>query len=163
MRTDDFRLRPATAADSTFLRDLFVACRAPELARSGCSAAELAVLLDLQVRARELDYGRRHPDAICEVIEKGDVPVGRVLVAVSATDVVVVDLAVAPAERRQGAATAALERWITEADDTRRSMTLQVAHGNPAIRLYERLGFSRVATTPVGAQLLRSAREVLDA
>jgi ribosomal-protein-alanine N-acetyltransferase len=57
----------------------------------------------------------------------------------------VMNLAVAPEHRRHGIATALLERLFElTRDDTRRGHTLEVRVSNVgAIRLYERLGFTR--------------------
>ena len=50
-------------------------------------------------------------------------------------------LFVTPAFRRKGYATAVLNRLIEEAADAGLSVTLGVVKTNPAVRLYERLGF----------------------
>jgi ribosomal protein S18 acetylase RimI-like enzyme len=64
------------------------------------------------------------------------------LQSMPSTDTVfLAQLFVTPAFRRKGHAAAVLNRLIEEASDAGLSVTLGVVKTNPALRLYERLGF----------------------
>jgi GNAT superfamily N-acetyltransferase len=134
-------LRPTRDEDAAFLRALFVEARAADLMADSLPDEQAATLLALQVEARDRDHARRYPHAVDRVIEVDGRPVGRILVDETGAAVRVVDLGVLAAERGRGAATYALTRWTEEADRSGRDMTLQVAFGNPAARIYERIGF----------------------
>ncbi|GAB2881280.1 GNAT family N-acetyltransferase [Nocardioides pacificus] len=145
MSAATYRLRSARPEDAALLRELFVQERRVELARSGCSPDQLEQLLDLQLTARDRSYAGRFPEAVSQIVEREGHPVGRILVAEVAdaggVEVRVVDLAVTQAERRRGAATAALRHWLERADHAERPVTLQMSPGNPAGALYAGLGF----------------------
>jgi ribosomal protein S18 acetylase RimI-like enzyme len=56
----------------------------------------------------------------------------------------IVDIALLPEQRGKGIGTALLRDLLAEADGTGKRVTIHVERLNPALRLYERLGF-RVA------------------
>jgi len=67
-----------------------------------------------------------------------------------------VDIAILPEQRNRGVGTTFLRDLIAESESTGRPLKLQVAKGNPAARLYERLGFSRVSEDQVYLQMARN-------
>lgn len=134
--------RAVDDADLAFTTALHHACRRPELAAAGLDDGIVQLLLDQQLHARDASYRTRHglDDRIIETVTDGTVvPVGRLTVDDGPQGLRVVDLAVLPAWRGQGVATAALASTI--ARYAGRAVSLRVRHGNPALRLYERLGF----------------------
>jgi GNAT superfamily N-acetyltransferase len=50
-------------------------------------------------------------------------------------------MAVRPEHRGRGIGTQLLDRLLAEADRSYRAVSLSVSDGNPAVRLYQRLGF----------------------
>ena len=134
-------LRDATDDDRPFLLALYASTRADELARTGWSAETRQVFVQMQYAAQHADYLRRHPDSRCQVIESGDVPVGRLWFARDGHSLHVLDLSLIPALRGQGIGGACLRRVLDEAGLDGLDVRLHVAVGNPARRLYERLGF----------------------
>ena len=135
--------RPATDADDRFLRDLFAATR-PEFDHLPADVA--SGLLAHQYEIRAAQYAARFPDARDTIIEIGGRPIGRLLVAESEPPgergvTVVVDIAIHPDAQGRGHGTAVLEALLAEADRRGDVVELSVARDNPAIRLYERLGF----------------------
>lgn len=153
-------LRPVREADRAFLHALFVEDRSADLMLGALPEEQAATLLAFQVEARDRAHGERYPDAVGEVIEVDGRPVGRILVAEHGSTLRVVDLGVLAAERGRGAATYALESWTRRADQSGRAMTLQVRFGNPAARIYARLGFAPApAEDPTQQTLRRTPRE----
>ncbi len=137
-------LRPATAGDGPFLRDLFVRTRAPRLAAAGLPPAALEALLAeqaaLEPRARALS----HPEATNLVALDDGVPVGRILIDRSGPEDRLVDLAIVPEAQGRGRGAELLRRLIGEAAAAGRALSLSVDRTNTgALRLYERLGFGR--------------------
>lgn len=156
-------LRLARDTDAAFLRALFVEGRSAELMLEALPAEQAATLLAIQVEARDRGHADRYPDAVDQVIELDGRPVGRILVAEHGSVLRVVDLGVLAAERGRGAATYALESWTRRADETGRAMTLQVAFGNPAARIYARLGFEpTTGEDPTQRSMRRTPRREAD-
>lgn len=132
--------RPARPEDEPFLFTLYAATREAEVSAWGWSPAQQQAFLGMQYQAQARSYAQQFPAADHQLICRGGDPVGRILVhrGPEATDLV--DIALLPAYRGAGAGTALIRELQAEG----RPVRLHVLKGNPAQRLYERLGF-RVA------------------
>ena len=111
----------------------------------------------MQWRAQRLGYATQWPHAHDTIIERDGRPVGRLLVDYGDVTTIV-DIAVLPGERNQGVGSAALPSLLAAADENRRAVRLTVSDGNPARRLYERLGFVPVARHGMDTVMERRAR-----
>ena len=136
--------RPATGADEELLRALFVSSRPFDVS----VLADVPGLLEMQYAARDRSYAAAHPALRDEIVLVADEPVGRLLTAPLTAGCHVVDIALAPAHRGQGLGTTLLERLLDDGP-----VSLEVAVGNPARRLYERLGFTVVGATDTDLSL----------
>ncbi len=135
-------LRPATLADEEFLLGLYTSTRA-DLA---VLPAELRVgLVRQQYVAQDAHYRQSNPDASFDVVEVDGRPAGRLYVDRRADDVRVIDISLLPEHRGDGIGTALIRAVQDEAAAAGRSVSLHVALGNRAGRLYERLGFRLAA------------------
>ena len=133
-------LRPATAEDAPFLARLYAGTRDDLLALPLPEPAR-AALVAHQHEARSRQHAAAYPAASSDVIELEGARVGR-LVADHADDALrIVDIAVLPEHRGRGIGTAVLRAVLAEADLHHLPVTLRIAAGNPAQRLYGRLGF----------------------
>lgn len=140
-------LRPVQADDEGFLYDLYAATRAGELAQWGWDAAQQDAFLRLQFRAHEQHYARALPHADQQIVVRDGASVGRLIVARNDRDIVLADIALLPAARNAGLGTRLIAAVLTEAAATARPVRLHVAIGNPALRLYRRMGFVVLAET----------------
>jgi ribosomal protein S18 acetylase RimI-like enzyme len=138
-------LRPATAADAAFLRGLFGEPRRAELLASGVGEREADLLVELQFRAQDAQYHSAFPLAERAVVEVDDIPAGRLVVDRRTHELRIVDSAVSTAFRGRGVGSSLLNSLQVEAAQSGQVLCLRVARGNPAQRLYERLGFREVA------------------
>lgn len=138
-------LRHAQASDRAFLVALYASTRAEEFAHLGWPAEMEQAFMALQFEAQRGDYARRHPGAQCQVIEQRRCPIGRLWVAQDARSLTLLDISLVAQLRGQGIGTACLARVLRHAQAARLDVELQVVRGNPAQRLYERLGFRAVA------------------
>jgi ribosomal protein S18 acetylase RimI-like enzyme len=132
--------RTATAADDAFLRELYASTRA-DLEVVDWPDETRAAFCEMQWRAQRAGYASSYPGALDEVIEVNGRPAGRVLIGEMAGVLVLVDLALLPDVRGLGVGRQVIEDLQREAAVTGRGVRLQVAAGNPARGLYERLGF----------------------
>lgn len=123
-----------TETHRAFCRQLFVAC-------SPLAAVLPAPLLRLQADAQYASHGFVHASAMRRIVARDGEPIGRIVIDWSLDPVLGVDIAVLPHERASGAGAAMLRAWLDAADRTRRRCALTVLRGNPAARLYARLGF----------------------
>jgi GNAT superfamily N-acetyltransferase len=85
-------------------------------------------------------------------LESGEVA-GRLLLTSELQSIRCVHLAVFPRFRRRGIGTFALQHAQAVAVRARLPLMLRVARWNPAIRLYQQLGFQQVWTDPVAIEM----------
>jgi ribosomal protein S18 acetylase RimI-like enzyme len=133
--------REAARDDEPFLRALYASTREDELAVVEWPESVLEAFLRLQYDARATDYRRRHPDAVQHLLLVDGEPAGRLWVARAADAWHVLDVALLPAFRGLGFGAHCLQQLLAEATAAGLPVRLQVAHDNPARRLYARLGF----------------------
>ena len=154
-------LRPATAADRDFLMKVFASTRAEELAVLG-DAGLIETFVKMQFDAQQHTYSGIYPNADSSIILLGDQPIGRLLVDRGGPAAIrLVDIALLPEFRSSGTGSILLKQLINEAVESDRSLVLSVYQFNPALRWYERHGFSKVAEDGlyIQMQLARNNQE----
>ena len=134
-------LRPITPEDDSFLAGLYASTRAEELAVTGWSEEDKAVFCRRQFDAQTAHYRENYPGASLQVIEKEAVAIGRLYVARWKREIRIMDIALLQEHRGSGIGTKLLRELQDEARSTGKSLTIHVERFNPALRLYERLGF----------------------
>ncbi|MCU1390032.1 MAG: Acetyltransferase, family [Ilumatobacteraceae bacterium] len=143
-------LRPVEPHDRAFLSDLYASTRTEELAAVPWTDEQKATFLAQQFTAQDASYRDNYPDAQFSVVELDGVPVGRLYVArLEAGEIRIVDIALLPGVRGKGVGSALVHDLIEAADRQGVIVSLHVEHWNPAVQLYERLGFFRVAANDV--------------
>ena len=134
-------LRPITPEDDSFLAGLYASTRAEELAVTTWSDEEKAVFCRRQFDAQSAHYVESYPGASLEVIERAGEPIGRLYVARWEREIRIMDIALLPARRGTGIGTQLLRELQDEARSAGKTLSIHVERFNPALRLYERLGF----------------------
>jgi len=137
--------RPASTSDRDFLFELYASTRREEMESWGWTAEQQTAFLRGQFDARHACYAASYPTAQESILLDAGVPVGSITVASSPGEIRLVDIALLPEHRNRGIGTLLVSRLIREALSSKAPLRLSVLRGNPAFRLYERLGF--VATT----------------
>jgi len=140
MTTSGVQTRIATPQDEPFLRRLFFAVRAPEFQAAGLSPEQLDELLGQQYKAMRSHYDQVFADAEYRIIEADGESIGYEA-TVDRDTIHLLDIALMPEWRNQGIGTARMELLQERARQSGKSLTLSVEKFNPALRLYERLGF----------------------
>lgn len=149
-------MRRAEAADAVFLRRLFDESQRDLLEALG-PAAE--ALIQMQYRGRQQTYAAQFPQAEDWILlGEADEPVGRMLVDRSGAVWRLVDIAFRREVCGQGRGSQCLRSLQHEAAEAGASIHLSVAPGNPAERLYRRLGFEPVRQTPAALEMEWTAR-----
>lgn len=155
----DWTLRPARDADGTFLLQVFASTRADELALTGWSVPQCEAFVRQQAAAQAAHYLAHWPDAehaVITVHEDGvSRDVGRLWLHRRTDAVHVLDIALLPAWRGQGLGARVLRQLMVDAAADSRALTIYVEAGNPARRLYDRLGFGPVGEPEGVHQFMR--------
>jgi len=139
-----FHLRAATADDAALMLALFAAGRQAELDLLPLNPEQKAQLLRMQFQAQTQAYRAQYPQADYQLLEREGRAIGRLLLAEQAAALWLVDIALLPQYQRLGLGTALVSALLVEAESKSLPVHLHVARANPALRLYQRLGFQRV-------------------
>ena len=134
-------LRPITPEDDSFLAGLYASTRAEELAVTGWSEETKALFCRRQFDAQSAHYRENYQGASLQVIERAGEPVGRLYVARWEREIRIMDIALLPEHRGSGVGSHVLRELQDEARSAGKTLTIHVERFNPALRLYERLGF----------------------
>jgi ribosomal protein S18 acetylase RimI-like enzyme len=138
-------LRPVEPGDEEFLYRVYAGTRTEELAVVAWDDAAKEAFLRMQFTAQDRHYHDQMPDASYEVVLVDGEPAGRLYVDRRANEIHVVDIALLPEHRGRGLGTRLMREVLAEADAAGTRVTIYVERFNPALRLYERLGFSRIS------------------
>lgn len=138
-------LRPIKADDEQFLYEVYWSTREAELAQVAWTDEQKAAFVQMQFVAQHQYYQQHYHDTSWDIILVDNVPAGRLYVARWAQEIRIVDIALTPAYRNRGIGTTLLRRLQDEAMNASKSLSIHVEQFNPAQRLYERLGFRRIA------------------
>jgi ribosomal protein S18 acetylase RimI-like enzyme len=134
----------AATEDDEFLFRLFHDVHAPEFAPLGLPPASLDQLLEMQFRAQRGGYAAEFPNACDHILRVGTERAGRMLINRTSEEIRLVDIALLGPYRGQGLGERLLRGLCRRAAEAGLPLRLSVRAGNPAVRLYERLGFRRV-------------------
>lgn len=142
-------LRPATDADYAFMRDLYGDTRAEEMQHFPFDAAQKKAFLDQQFAAQFEHYGIHYPTCERNIIEKEGKPIGRLWLDEWRDQIRLVDIALLSEYRGSGIGTRLVKDVLARGAAAGKAVTIHVEGFNPALRLYERLGFRHVDTNGV--------------
>lgn len=146
--------RRATAADEPLLVRLFAEEKARDFAPLGLRPEQLQPLMEMQFRARQAGYAQAFPAATDFILCLEDgTAAGRHLVERQADCYRCIDIAVLSEHRNRGIGTWALRQMQQIAALEPVPFRLRVMKGNPALRLYERLGFIRASADELSYEM----------
>lgn len=152
-----WRLRDRTEADLDFLRTLYAHTREDELRRVPWPDAAKRAFLHDQFDKQHAHYLAHYPRAHWWVIEHLGEPVGRLYVEQTPGDLRVMDVSLLAAWRGRGVGTTLMRALLVRAARAGVPVTLHVEPFNPALRLYQRLGFEHVETRGIYHFMRRAA------
>ena len=137
-------LRPITPEDVLFLERVYASTRAEELALTDWSEEQKAAFIHQQFTAQDAHYRKHYPGAQFFVIEENGAPIGRLYVDRWSREIRIMDIALLPERRGEGIGARLIVELQEEAQAAGKSLSIHVEKFNPALRLYERLGFKPV-------------------
>ena len=151
-------LRPATDTDYDFMRRLYESARAEEMTRFPFDEAQKKVFLDQQFAAQFEHYGIHYPTCERNIVERNGEPIGRFWIDEWRDQIRIVDIALMAECRGSGIGSMLLHQVLDRADAAGKPVTIHVESFNPALRLYQRLGFEQVDTNGVYYLMRRAPR-----
>jgi ribosomal protein S18 acetylase RimI-like enzyme len=137
-------LRPITSDDLAILYQIYASTRAEELAQTDWTDEQKTAFLQQQFMAQHQYYQANYSGAQFQIIEETGQPIGRWYVDQWEDQIRIIDIALLPDQRGRGIGTQLIDRILTEGRALNLPVTIHVERFNPALHLYERLGF-RVA------------------
>lgn len=138
-------LRPYGDDDREFLFKLYSSTRIHEIASFGWPPSQQEAFLRMQFTAQQRWYSMSYTQAEHHIIEQESVPIGRIMAYRQPPAAVLVDIALLPEHRGKGIGGELIRQLIEKCNQEKLPLRLQVHRGNPALRLYERLGFTRTS------------------
>ena len=135
-------LRPATPDDEPFLLDVYASSREEELALLDWDDNQKRAFVRMQFLVRERSY----PRGDNRIVLTNGHPIGRMLVNRTDSAILRTDIALLTEYRNAGIGTALIQDLMKEAAESAKPLHLHVLETSAAVRLYERLGFSRLGT-----------------
>jgi ribosomal protein S18 acetylase RimI-like enzyme len=142
-------LRPATDADYFFMRRLYESTREEEMKQFPFDEDRKKEFLDQQFGAQYQHYQMHYPTCERNIVEKDGQRIGRLWIDEWRDQIRLVDIALMAEWRGSGIGTALLHDVLARGARAGKPVTIHVEGYNPALRLYERLGFVKVDTNGV--------------
>lgn len=141
------RLRNITPKDMGFLYSLYASTRAEELAPLDWPDEQKVAFLQMQFNAQHSYYMDQFCGADFQIIMLNSKPVGRLYIDRREDEIRVIDIALLPEHRNKGIGSHYLNAILAESERMGLPVRLHVESNNPAIRLYEQLGFEKISDT----------------
>jgi len=138
-------LRPFRDEDLELLFRVYASTRTEELAPVPWDDEQKAAFLRMQAVAQHAYYQENYKGAAWLVIERFGLPAGRLYVHRREKEIRLVDISLLPEHRNAGIGTALLHELIAESNAAGKPLRIHVEKNNPALSLYERLGFVPIA------------------
>lgn len=134
-------LREERDGDTPFLVDLYHGTREQELSGVDWTQAQKRAFVRGQYELQRNHYRLHYPGAEFLVVEASGQAAGRLQLRLGASEVRLMEITLAPSRRSQGKGTALTRLVLDFAASRGLPVRLHVEPFNPALRLYQRLGF----------------------
>lgn len=131
----------ATPADEPLLLAIYAGTREYELSLVDWDDDRKREFVEMQFRAQDHAYHQNYLNASFDLILVDGEPVGRLYVARWLDEIRIIDIALLAAYRGRGIGGKLLADLQAEAAAARLPLRIHVERYNPALRLYDRLGF----------------------
>ena len=135
------RLRPVQPADHELLLAIYASTRTDEMALVDWTTEQKESFLRMQFEAQTRYYIENYSGAEFQVILHDDQPVGRLYIHHKVEEIRIMDIALLPDHRGHGIGSTLLNEILKKGEAANLPVSIHVERMNPALRLYERLGF----------------------
>lgn len=146
-------LRPATAADETFLLEVYKSSRGDDLRELGWEGDRVSEFLDMQYEAQKRFFENEYQRAADQIVLWDGEPAGRLIVERRDHEIRCIDLTLLPQRRNSGIGASLIRKLQDEATRAGKPLRLQIIRFSRAVNLFERLGFVRTSETGTHFQM----------
>lgn len=146
IETSKVTLRAQTSDDDDFLLQLYISTREAELIQIGWTSAQIQPFLEQQFVAQHQSYRQAYADADFQIIEYQGEAAGRLYLHRGKDEYRIIDIVLVPELRNRKLGCHLIENIQASARENSLPVCLYVEPLNPAIRLYQRLGFEKQGT-----------------
>lgn len=137
-------LRPIDDGDRDFLFELYASTRADEMALLDWDSGQKQSFLEMQFHAQHTYYQEQFRQAAFDVVMSGGERIGRLYIDRRPDEIRVIDIALLPAYRGRGIGSGLMAGILDEARQAGLPVRIHVERFNPAMHLYNRIGFRPV-------------------
>jgi ribosomal protein S18 acetylase RimI-like enzyme len=134
----------AMPADDALLVRIYRSTREHELERTGWTEVEKAGFIRMQFDAQHRHYQAHYPECEYLIILQDGIPIGRLYIDTRPEALHIIDIALLCEHRNRGIGSRIMSEILTEAERLGRDSSIFVEENNPAMQLYDRLGFKKI-------------------
>ena len=138
------QLRPVEEKDTAFIEVVYRTTREIELNYTNWSEHQKDAFISMQSTAQLADYKTKCPGARFQIIIYNKKNAGRFFTCETENDIRLLDITLLPEFAGQGIGTNLLLRLIERSNKVQKKISLHVIASNPALKLYQRLGFVHI-------------------
>lgn len=143
-------LKESSIKDYDLLAEIYKSTRRKEMEQvEHWSEAQKEAFLNQQFFAQHEYYQKNYIGALFYVINYKNVTIGRLYIHQNYENrcIRIIDIAILPEWQNKGFGTKILKDILAEAETRQMPVTIHVESFNPAMNLYERLGFKKISET----------------
>lgn len=138
------QLRAVEEKDTAFIEAVYRTTREAELNLTNWSEYQKSAFISMQSTAQLTEYKTKFPGARFQVIIYNKKDAGRFYTCESENEIRLLDITILPEFTGQGIGTNLLHRLIQRSNKVQKKISLHVIASNPALKLYQRLGFVQI-------------------
>ena len=140
------QLRSIVETDLDFLHTLYASTRVEEMAMVPWRQNQKNEFLTQQFEAQHQFYQQQFNQAKFDLVLLKGTPIGRLYVDTREDEIRIIDIALIPEYRGKGIGTALMNQVLEQAKKQHKPVRIHVEQNNPALHLYQRLGFKQINT-----------------
>ena len=141
--------QPISEIDIPFLERLYASTREDEMKIVPWTEKEKKDFLALQFNAQHTYYQEQFKEAKFDIIVKEQKPIGRLYLDNRKDEVRIIDITIMPEYRGKGIGGELMKGILEDAQKQQLPVRIHVEQNNPAMHLYNRLGFKKTGDTGV--------------
>jgi ribosomal protein S18 acetylase RimI-like enzyme len=138
------QLRLVEEKDAAFIEAVYRTTREAELNFTNWSEYQKSAFISMQSAAQLADYKTKFPGARFQIIIYNKKDAGRFYTCETENDIRLLDITILPGFTGKGIGTYLLQRLIQRSNKAQKKISLHVIASNPALKLYQRLGFIHI-------------------
>jgi ribosomal protein S18 acetylase RimI-like enzyme len=146
LNREKITFRPESEEDVEFLYRLYASTRTEELAVVPWSDEQKEAFLRQQFGAQRAHYLQHYDHADYSLILEDGQPIGRLYQNHLPDDVRIMDIVLMPEHRRRGIGRVLVQEVLDAARRDGKTVSIHVEAYNPALHLYESVGFRQIET-----------------